>query len=98
MSNLNPEQLTVSELLLRAMPAHAGAEQAIKLLIARIHDTNNGQVIHLPGQPPRQLQGPQQIEILATLTQAFQIILQTNRLMMVALEAIDERLQRRPKH
>lgn len=93
-SSMNPEALSASELLQRAMAAHVGNEKNLEGLLNALMDPASGKVIHLPGNPKAlRVSGPSEREIQQVTVQAMRVLFQSVRLLMVAVESIDLRLR-----
>lgn len=90
MSEMNPENLTTTDLLKKAMPAHIGNEQSLDNLMRQLRDPGNGKVLHMPGEPKvLRITGPSDREIQLLTIQAIRATMQTLRLLFAAVEGID---------
>ena len=87
MSEINPESLSCTDLLKRAMQAHWPAEKATENLAKALREPVR--MLYPPnGGKPISTTGPSERETLCLIAGALHISMQTQRLMFAALEGI----------
>lgn len=88
-----PDLNTVIQGLEKTVETSAGkAEPSLRALTKALMDPGNGKVISIPGQKAYQVQGPKERHVLAAIAESIGLLLQGQRLTMLAIRAIVKEL------